>query len=58
MFQAVKFPTRVSNLDTCLANVDTKTLSHVDDLLRNSTKLLIADEGGDSACNVQILTGD
>ena len=30
MFKAVELPTRVSNLNTSLTNVDAKTLSHLD----------------------------
>ena len=52
MFQTIQLPAGVSNLDSCLANMDTETLSH-DDIDKDAE-----DPGEVSACNVQYPTLD
>ena len=57
MFQTIKFPATVTNLDSGLANVDAETLSHdvVRDVLDDKDT---EDKGEVSACNVQYPTLD
>jgi len=57
MFQTIKFPAAVTNLDSSLADVDAETLSHVEVghvLVDKDTE----DKGEVAACNVQYPTLD